>query len=130
LNSYDLFISHSWGSASYDGLVDLLRNRGYFNFRNYSVPANDPLDAKTTQELYNKIEEQVRQASCVLVLGSMHYHSSKWIDKEMEMARRYRKDIILVKPRGQERVPVELQNVATKIVAWNADSIVTAIRGY
>jgi len=58
----------------------------------------------------------------------MDYHSSQWIDKEMEMARKYGKRVILVKPRGQERVPVALQKIADKIVAWNIDSIVAAIR--
>ena len=39
----NLFISHSWTYfRDYDRLKSLLENRGYFNFRNYSVENDDP----------------------------------------------------------------------------------------
>lgn len=39
MRTFNLFISHSWKySNTYEQLVALLKNRGYFNFKNYSVP--------------------------------------------------------------------------------------------
>ena len=36
---YNLFISHSWAYGdAYDGLINLLNKRRYFEYRNYSVP--------------------------------------------------------------------------------------------
>ena len=52
-----------------------------------------------------------------------------WIQKEIDIAASYGKRIIGVIPWGQERTPQEVQDVAAMMVAWNTDSIVSAIRG-
>ncbi|EDC2192095.1 molecular chaperone Tir, partial [Salmonella enterica] len=44
MKTYNLFISHSWKyTDSYDRLLNILHNRGYFYFKNYSVPRIDPI---------------------------------------------------------------------------------------
>ena len=41
---YNLFISHSWNyNDAYDNLVSLLDAKPYFEYKNYSVPKNDPI---------------------------------------------------------------------------------------
>lgn len=41
---YNLFISHSWAySDQYDRLVSLLNAAPNFDYRNYSVPKDDPI---------------------------------------------------------------------------------------
>ena len=49
MHTFNLFISHSWTySDQYERLVALLQNRGYFSFRNYSVPRDDPIHSAGT----------------------------------------------------------------------------------
>ena len=44
MRTHNLSISHSWSySDEYDRLVRLLQQRRYFQFRNYSVPRDDPI---------------------------------------------------------------------------------------
>ena len=54
------------------------------------------------------------------------YAHRKWMKYELEAAKKLRKPIIIVAPRGQERMPIELQQYP--VVRWNTDSIITAIR--
>jgi len=52
-----LFISHAWDyNQQYYSLVNLLRERPYFDFYNHSVPQYDPLDARTVRELEDSCE--------------------------------------------------------------------------
>ena len=53
-----------------------------------------------------------------------------WLQTEIELAQKYNKPIVGIKPWGQERVPLEVQNAANVIVGWNTDSIVKAVRIY
>lgn len=55
---------------------------------------------------------------------------SKWINKEIEMAQKYRKPIIAVQPWGAERTSSVVKNVADVIVGWNAKSVANAVREY
>lgn len=42
--TYNLFISHSWAYGdAYDKLTDMLRAKPYFDYRDYSVPKDDPI---------------------------------------------------------------------------------------
>ena len=44
MQTYNLFISHSWRYGDqYARIYCLLRDRPYFAFRDYSVPQNDPV---------------------------------------------------------------------------------------
>ena len=60
----------------------------------------------------------------------MYASYSKWIDYEINEAIRFGKPIIGLRPWGQERVPSKILNNATKMVGWNRDSLISAIRQY
>ena len=129
MKTYDLFISHAWKyNNEYNRLEELLKEYRYFNFRNYSVPENDPLDFNSVSELVEKLDEQIRQSSVVLVIGGMYCNYRKWIRKEIEIAKKYDKPILLVQPYGSNRIPSFVETNANKIVGWNTKSIVDAIR--
>ena len=53
---------------------------------------------------------------------------SEWIEYEIDEAVRLGKTIIGVKPWGQERTPVKVQNAADIMVAWQRSSIIDAVR--
>ena len=60
----------------------------------------------------------------------MYVAYSRWIDFEINTALSICKPIIGVRPWGQERVPLIVQNYSTVLVGWNQKSIVDAIRYY
>ena len=127
---YNLFISHSWTyNNTYEDLTKLLNNASYFSYKNYSVPKDDPIhNANNDRELYNAIEEQIRHASVVLILAGVYSSYSKWIDKEIEIAQNLNKPILAIEPWGSEKTSAKVKDSADRIVRWNTDSIVSAIR--
>lgn len=60
----------------------------------------------------------------------MYVSYSEWIDYEIDTAKELGKPIIGVKPWGQERIPVKVQNDCTVLVGWNSNSVVQAVRDY
>lgn len=129
LRNYHIFISHSWDySEDYNTIVDWFDLASNFNWSDYSVPIEDPIDAKGKRDLQDKIDNKIANASCVIVLAGMYSAYSEWIDYEIKSAFSYGKPIIGIKPRGQERVPEIIRNNANIIVGWNSDSVVNAVR--
>src|SRR5712692_2418901 len=130
-NTYNIFISHSWAYGdAYDRLVDLLNARGYFSFKNYSVPKDDPIhNTRNEQALYNAIYAQIEPASVVLIMAGVYSTYSKWINHEIQIAKRsfsYPKPIIAVKPWAQTNVSSVVQENADELVGWNTESVVAA----
>lgn len=128
--TYNLFISHSWSYANeYEQLLKLLNARPYFSFKNYSVPKNDPIhNASSDFQLRLAIREQMKSASCVLILAGVYATYSKWINIEIELAKSMGKKIIAIEPWGVARTSITVKEAADVIVGWNTDSIVNAIR--
>ena len=133
LKTYDLFISHAWRyNGDYYRLEKMLNEASYFYWRNYSVPEHDPkIDPNSEvgkQKLYDELKKQIRPVNCVIILAGMYAYYSYWINKEIEIALKYNKPILAVKPWGQERVPQAILDVADEIVGWNTSTIIDAIR--
>jgi len=129
--TYNLFISHSWVySDAYSKLMELLSNAPYFNFKNYSVPKDDPIhNAPNDYQLRAAIKNQMQHASCVLILAGVYATYSKWINIEIQLAQEMGKKIIAIQPWAAQRTSQVVKNSADEIVGWNTDSIVKAIRG-
>lgn len=131
LKTYDVFVSHSWDyNSDYYSLIEKFNEHPNFKFRNYSVPQHDALNIKTNYELLEALHRQIKPVNAVIVLGGMYVDYRKWIQEEIDIARYYNKPIIAVRPRGAQRMPQELCNVANVVVNWNSDSIIEAIRNY
>lgn len=87
---YNIFISHSWtyGDA-YDHLISLLRSRPYFNFVDYLVPKNDPIhNPANDRQLYEVIRNKMRPCHVVLVMAGVYSTYSRWINKEIRIAKK------------------------------------------
>ena len=125
---YPIFVSHCWDYCTdYNRLENRLNKAKYFKFRNYSVPKDDNFDTKTDRQLEAALRNQIRPAHTVLIIAGMYYKHRKWIQKEIDIALGMKKNIVVVKPRGAQRMPQELQQFP-QVVGWNTDSIVHAIR--
>ena len=130
--TYNLFISHSWTySDAYDGLVRLLDSNPCFYYKNYSVPKNDPIhNAPYDYQLKAAIRNQMKYASCVLILAGVYSTYGKWINIEIQLAQEMGKKIIAIEPWASERTSMVVKRAADQVVKWNTESIVKAIRGY
>ena len=130
--TYHVFLSHSWSySDEYENLLNLLDNDEDFNYINYSVPKDDPIHTDgTDEELYDAIKNKISPCSVVLILAGVYASYSKWIDKEIKIAKEEfytPKPIIAIEPRGSERTSKTVKDNADKIVKWNSSSIISAI---
>ncbi len=133
MKTHNLFISHSWNySNQYDGLVALLDEKLYFDYKNYSVPKYDPIhDANSDKELKQAIKQQMALCGVVLILAGVYASCSKWIDIKINLAQsgfQFPKPIIGIEYWGSERTSVKVKNSADRIVKWQTNSVVDAIR--
>ena len=133
MRTYNLFISHSWDySDAYQRLKNILNNAPYFDYKDYSVPKEDPLLIRNARyyksELANKIENQMKNCSAILILAGVYASYSDSIQMEIDIARSLKKPIIAIECWGSEKTSTVVKQNATKIVRWNTSSIVGAIR--
>ena len=126
-----IFISHAWAySEHYWTLVKWFNEEPNFSWSNCSVPSHDSLPDKTSAGLSAGMTRQISPAQIVLILGGMYAAHSAWIDYEITEAQRTNKTIIGVRPWGQERVPLNVQNASIEMIGWNRASIISAVRQY
>lgn len=130
--TYNLFISHSWAySDAYEKLVSML-DAGNIEYKNYSVPQNDPLHTNgTDKELYEAIKNKISPSSVVIILAGVYSSYSKWIDKEIKISTTEfstKKPILAIEPWGSERTSTKVKDNADMIVKWNTVSIIKAIK--
>lgn len=133
LKTHNLFISHSWTySDSYDRLCNLLDNRPYFYYKNYSVPKHNPIHTRgTDRELLEAIINKMQFCHVVLIMAGVYSTYSKWINNEIIVANKgfsNPKPIIGIKPWGQTNMSRVVQDNAVEMVNWNTESVVAAIR--
>lgn len=130
---YNLFISHSWRySDAYDRLMKLLKDKTYFSFKDFSIPKDDPVHNAPNQDLlYQAIKKQITLSYVVIILAGVYASYSKWIENEIKIAKNefeISKPILAIEPWGSEKSSEVAKISADKIVGWNTDSIVDAIR--
>jgi len=131
LKSRSLFISHSWSYGdAYKKLVDLLDAAPNFQYKNYSVPKDDPVhNAPNAEALYKAIKNQMVFCDVVLIMAGKYATYSKWIEREIQIAKRdYRKPIVGIRPWANEQVSSVVSDAADRLVSWSTSSIVLAIR--
>ena len=90
--NYYIFISHSWAYHNeYDGVVNLL-NKTNLKWQDYSVPKDDPIHTNgSDKDLEDAIETKIKCCSCIIVLAGVYSTYSKWINKEVKIAKKFNK---------------------------------------
>jgi len=132
-----VFISHAWAhSQDYDTLAKWIFEDNWsigqasLDFRNYSVPKNDPIhNAKNDKELQIAIFNQIARSHVVVIPVGMYASYSKWIQKEIDGSLGYKKPILAVIPRGKKRMSGVVVDNATAEVGWNRQSVIDGIWG-
>lgn len=127
---HNIFISHSWSySDAHDKLVSFFNREPYFYFKNYSVPKNDPIhNAPYEWQLEAAIEQQIKPCSIVVIMAGKYATFSKWINKEIQIAKKYNKPIVAIRPWDTEQISSIVRDNADVIVGWNGTSIVREIK--
>jgi hypothetical protein len=127
--TYRLFISHSWAYGdAYDKIIKMIDYQG-LDYYNHSVPLDDPINTNgTDKELKAAIDAKIKGTSCVIILAGVYSTYSKWINKEIDIAKRYNKPIIAVEPWAAEKTSKVVKDNADRIVKWQGSSIVNAIK--
>lgn len=129
LRTYNLFISHAWKYGDeYQHLIELLNNARNFVWKNYSVSQDDPLAGGSRKKLAREIYNQIRLTSVVLVIAGMYVAHREWLKYEIDLADKFNKPVIGIRPRGSVYVPALVRESAIEIVGWNSRSIVNAVR--
>ena len=131
LRSRSLFISHSWSYGdAYEKLVALLDAAPNFQYKNYSVPKDDPVhNAPNVEALYKAIKNQMVFCDVVLIMAGKYATYSKWIEREIQIAKKdFSKPIVGIRPWANEQVSSVVSDAADRLVSWSTSSIVSAIR--
>lgn len=133
MKTFNLFISHSWAHGNaYNRLEGLLNKRPYFRYRNYSVPKHNPVHTNGTDaQLEDAILQHMQPCSIVIVLAGVYATYSKWIKKEIVMAKTgfaSPKPVLAVELWGSQKTSAYVRLHADHTVSWNTESIVSAIR--
>ena len=122
MNTYNLFISHSWKYADdYERLTRLLQRRGYFAFRKYSVESDAP------KNNWQEIENNIKWSSIVVIIAGVYASYSLSMKREINLAKRHHKPTLAVIPWENDRSS-DIRNECDDVVGWNTESIVSAIR--
>ncbi|MBU3668917.1 MAG: molecular chaperone Tir [Candidatus Taylorbacteria bacterium] len=132
MRHYNIFISHSWAYGdAYDKLIKMLDDDPRFNYKDYSVPKDDPIhDAPNSYALSQAIQNQMRFCDVIIILAGVYSTYSDWINKEIALAKGFTnpKPILAIEPWASEKTSSVVKNNADKIVKWNTSSIVNGIR--
>jgi len=98
------------------------------SFYDHSVPKDNPIHTRgTDKELEAAIDAKIKGTTCVLIMAGKYSTYSKWINKEIEIARKYNKPIIAIRPWASLQASSVVQENASEIVGWQGTSIVNAI---
>ncbi len=131
LRQYRIFISHAWAyNDHYHSLVGWFNNAANFWWFDHSVPEHDPLQVNSDTALRRKLDDQIKGCHAVVIMGGMYVNYRRWIQAEIDLALRYNKPIIVVRPWGSQVLPKVLQDVAHEIVAWQSANVIDAIRSH
>ena len=132
MRHYNIFISHSWAYGdAYDKLISMLEKDPRLNFKDYSVPKDDPIhNAPNAAALTRAIQDQMRFCDVIIILAGVYSTYSKWIKEEIRIANSFTnpKPILAIEPWASEKTSVTVKDSADKIVKWQTSSIVDAIR--
>ncbi len=117
---YKLFISHfNEEDDEYKLFLSKLDASQDFKWKNYAIK---------DQTIREEIEEQIIPVDVVIILSGLYYRNRELIQSYIDLALRYQKPIVIIRPYGMENVPSNLEEIATTVVGWSAPCIIDSIR--
>jgi len=117
-------------------MIDVLNTQGVRTWRNFSLPWYDPaLDPRTPEggEIVRRnLESQIIPSDAVVLLSGVYEQVGcrKWVDMEVDMARRHGKLIIAVPAIGATQPSAEVRALADVVMGWDGAAIIVAAREF
>lgn len=129
MKSPKIFISHTWRrSEDYYNIINKFKSEN-LEYLDYSVPEHNPFDYNEINRLQASLDEQIRQCNIFLIFVNQASANSFWVTKELDIAKKYNKPIIGVKPWNyQGGIPIIFQEIIGEIVGFNAPAIILKIK--
>ena len=131
---YDLFITHAWRyHDDWTRLAEMLDARAGLAWRNFSLPWHDPaMDPNSPvggKFIRDFLETQIIPVHGVILLSGVYAIRSarRWLDLEIELARRHGKPIVGVPALDGSPVPAEVGAVCDATVGWDAGEVISAL---
>lgn len=115
ISSWKLFISYPKECDDYNTFISRLES---------ATEAFRWTDVTDTSDTF---AEAIADCDALIVLSGLWDDDRELINKHISYAQSFNKTIIIIRPYGAEEIPLELQDVATKVVGWNTACIVDAI---
>ena len=132
--TYDIFITHAWRyHDDWTRVGSVLDGCVGFSWRNFSVPWYDPaMDPNTeigARFIRRWLESQIIPVAVVVFLGSVYAVKSarKWLEMEVEMARRHGKPVLGLPSFGETELAAEARTLVDATSAWTGEAITAAI---
>ena len=131
---YDLFLTHAWRfHEDWTRFSELMDKVPDVAWRNFSLPWHDPATEPNTEVggrfIRDFLERQIIPVHCVVLLAGVYEIKSarRWLDMEVNMARKHNKPIIGIPAIGKQTVPEEVRVLCDAISGWNGAQLITAI---
>ena len=102
MNSKNLFFSYYYkNSGEYDRLLEVLENRGYFNYLNSSF--DEESDSGNENYIKSKIRPKIDWTGTIVLLIGSGTYTRKFVNYEIQYSRNKSKRIVGVYLRGQSQ---------------------------
>ncbi|OED29593.1 hypothetical protein NL43_07460 [Methanosphaera sp. WGK6] len=102
-------------------------NKEYNTFLSRLDSATEAFRWSDVTDISNNFPQAIDSCDALIVLSGLWSKNKELINKHINYAQTFRKPIIIIRPYGAEEIPVELADIATKVVGWNTACIVDAI---
>lgn len=132
--SYDIFMTHAWRfHDDWTRFSELMDKMPGLAWRNFSLPWHDPAMDPNTEVggrfIRRFLESQIIPVHVVILLAGVFEINSarRWVDLEVEMARRHNKPIIGVPAIGKDAVPEQISTLCDTTCVWDGARLVATI---
>lgn len=130
MKKMNVFISHHGKDDEHiKELKDKLKEKGY-TLKNSSIDSTKPNNAHNEEYIKQQLRPRIEWAGkCIVLIGDKTY-SRSYVNWEIEYAARQGKPVIGVYLWGKTdaKIPPALEKVGYSCVAWNVESILSALK--
>ena len=117
---YNIFISQlKDDDEEYNRFIGKLEASHDFQWNNHSI--SDKTDN-------DQLTKQMKDVDVVIILSGMYSKNKNLIEQEIDLARKLKKPIVIIRPYGMENVPGSIEDAASEVVGWNTSCIVDSVR--
>jgi hypothetical protein len=131
---YDIFITHAWRyHEDWTRFSELMDKIPGLVWRNFSLPWHDPAISPNTEVggrfIRSFLETQIIPVQVVVLLAGVYEVRSarRWVEMEIEMARKHNKPIIGVPAINKQVVPGEVMALCNVSTRWDGAQIIATI---